>query len=256
MQEIKVAAELRGEKSTKHELVELRKAKKIPAVVYGGKDKPVNVAVQMKELLEALKKAGANAIIHLKHSKGEDTVILKELQRDVVDGQPLHADFKRIDMKVKIVVQVPIHTVGEAPGVKLQGGLLEHVLRSIEVRALPGLIPQRLDLDVSKLNVTDSLHVRDLPIPKDIEVLNAPDQVICHVVMVKVEEAAPAPGAEAAAGTAEPELIAKGKKEEGEEGAEAGDKKAAGADKKGAAPAAGDKKAAAPAAKEGGKKEK
>lgn len=241
MEEIKVAAELRGDKNTRNQLSELRKARKIPAVVYGGKDKPVSVTVGEKELMEALKRAGANAIIHLNHAKGTDTVILKELQRNVITGQPTHADFKRIDLKEKIVVQVPLHTVGEAPGVKLQGGILEHVMRQVEIRCLPTAIPKGIDVDISALNVGSAIHISDLKIAEGIEVLSKADQVVVHVVIVK-EEAAPAPAEGAAAAAApgtEPEVIAKGKKEE--EGAEA---------------AAGDKKAAAPAAKEGAKKEK
>lgn len=247
MQEINVAAEPRGEKTTKHQLSELRRAKKIPAVVYGGKTKPVSVAVGEKELMTALKKAGANAIIHLKHAKGTDTVILKELQRDVVNGQPVHADFKRIDLNVKIDVQVPLHTVGEAPGVKLGGGLLEHVLRQIEIRCLPTAIPQRIDIDVSAMNVNDAILVRDLKLPEGVELRTKADQVVCHVVIVKVEvEAVAAPVEGAAAPGAEPEVIAaKGKKDE--EGKVIPSEKAA-------APAAGDKKGA-PAAKEGAKKE-
>lgn len=249
MQEINVAAEPRGDKNTRHQLSELRKAKKIPAVVYGGKDKPVSVTVGQKELMEALKKAGANAIIHLKHAKGTDTVILKELQRDVVNGQPVHADFKRIDLKEKIVIHVPLHTVGEAPGVKLNGGLLEHVMRQIEIRCLPTAIPKRIDIDVSAMNVNDAIHVRDLKVPEGVEVITKPEQVVLHIVIVKVEVevvATPVEGA-VAAGT-EPEVVAgKGKKDE-EGNVVPSDKKAAAA-----APAAGDKKGA-PAAKEGGKK--
>ncbi|MDE2292892.1 MAG: 50S ribosomal protein L25 [Elusimicrobia bacterium] len=242
MEEIKVAAELRGEKNTRNQLSELRKARKIPAVVYGGAGGPVSVIVPEKALIEALKKAGANAIIHLQHPKGTDTVILKELQRNVVTGEPMHADFKRISLKEKIDVQVPIRAVGEAPGVKLQGGLLEHILRHIEVRCLPTEIPQSIDVDVSALNVGQAVLVQDLKLPAGVETHAKPDQVVVHVVIVKVEEApAPAAAAEgAAAPGAEPEVIAKGKKEEGAEGE---------------APAAGDKKAAAPAAKEGAKKE-
>lgn len=248
MQEINVAAEPRGDKNTKHQLSELRKAKKIPAVVYGGKDKPVSVTVGQKELMEGLKKAGTNAIIHLKHAKGTDTVILKELQRDVVNGQPVHADFKRIDLNVKVEVQVPLRTVGEAPGVKLNGGLLEHVLRQIEIRCLPTAIPKAIDIDVSAMNVNDSILVRDLKLPAGVEVLTKPEQVVVHVVIVKIEvEAVATPAEGAAAPGTEPEVVAaKGKKDE-EGNVVPSDKKAA------AAPAAGDKKAA-PAAKEGAKK--
>lgn len=249
MQEINVAAEPRGDKNTKHQLGQLRKARKIPAVVYGGKEKPVSVTVGEKELMEALKKAGANAIIHLKHPKGTDTVILKELQRDVVNGQPVHADFKRIDLKQKIDIQVPVRTVGEAPGVKLNGGLLEHVLRQLEIRCLPTAIPKSIDIDVSAMNVNDAVLAGDIKLPEGVELRTKADQVVCHIVIVKVEvEAVAAPVEGAAAPGAEPEVVAtKGKKDE-EGNVVPSDKKAAAA-----APAAGDKKAA-PAAKEGAKK--
>jgi large subunit ribosomal protein L25 len=239
MKEIQLEAQLRESgKGTKKQLSTLRSTHMIPAVVYGGKKDPLAVIVDEKALMQATKTGGANAILHLKHPKGEDTVILKELQRHVVSHQPIHADFQRINLKEKIEVRVPLRTVGEAPGVKLHGGILEYVLREFRVRAPPTAIPQHIDLDVSKLEVNMSLHVKDVPVPEGVEVLDAPDHLVANV-LVPTEEAAatPAAGAEGAAAAAEPEVIAKGKKdEEGAEGeAKAGDKKAA-------APAAGAEK--------------
>lgn len=216
--ELTLSAEVR-EKSKKAELTKLRKDHLIPGVVYGGKKGPVNVVVAEKELVKLMKAGGANAIIRLKTGKGEDTVILKEMQRHVVTHQPIHADFQRISMTTKIEVKVPLHVAGEAPGVKTGGGILEHVLRELKVKALPAKIPQRIEVDVSNLQLNESVHVRDLRIPEDVEVLDAPDHIVVNVVQPTAEEAPAAPAEGAAAGT-EPEVIAKGKKEE--EGAEAG----------------------------------
>ena len=243
--ELTLNAQVRESKSKKSALTQFRKERLIPGVVYGGKKPPVNVVVTEKELVKLTKAGGSNAIIHLKTGKGEDTVILKALQRHVVTNQPLHADFQRISMTTKIEVKVPLHVVGEAPGVKTGGGILEHVLREFKVRALPAKIPQRIDVDVSALQLNDKIEVKDVKIPEGVEVLDAPEHIVVSVVQPTVEEAPAAP-AEGAAAAAEPEVIAKGKKEE--EGAEAG--------KEGAKPAAAAPGGKAPAEKkEGGKKE-
>jgi large subunit ribosomal protein L25 len=271
MKEIELKVELRQNgKGTKKELSTLRTARMIPAVVYGGDKPPVSVVVSEKDLTKATKSGGANAILHLKHAKGDDTVILKMLQRHAVslapihadfqrislkekiEGKvpfrhavslaPIHADFQRISLKEKIEVKVPIHVVGEAPGVKLHGGILEHVLRELRVRALPTAIPQKIDVDVSALELNMNVLVKDVKVPKDLEVLDASDHIVLNVVQPTAEAAPATPEGEAAA-AAEPEVIAKGKKEEeGAEGAEKG--KAAAAPAKGAAPAAagGEKK--------------
>lgn len=248
MKEIELKVELRQNgKGTKKELSGLRSTRMIPAVVYGGDKPPVSVVVSEKDLTKATKSGGANAILHLKHAKGEDTVILKVMQRHAVSLAPIHADFQRISLKEKIEVKVPIHVVGEAPGVKLHGGILEHVLRELRVRALPTAIPQKIDIDVSSLELNQNVLVKDVKVPNEVEVLDAADHIVLNVVQ-PTAEAAPATPEAAAAGAAEPEVIAKGKKEEeGAEGAEKG--KAAAAPAKGAAPAAagGEKK------KEGGK---
>lgn len=246
MQEIKLKAEIRDGSGTKKALSDLRKEHKIPGVVYGGAGSNLAVVVSERELLGALKAGGNNAIIHLKHPKGEDTVIVKALQRHVVTSQPIHADFQRIDLKKKIEVKVPLHLLGDAPGVKLQGGIQEHVLRELKVRGLPNAIPQRIEVDVSKLEIAAAVHVSDLSVPAGLEVLDDKGQIVVHIVRATEEEvAAPAAGAP---GVAEPEVIAKGKKDE--EGAE-GEAKAGAKDAKPAGK--GDAKAEAkPAA---GKKE-
>lgn len=228
MEEIKLKAQVRGEKSTKKELSELRQKRQIPGVVYGGNGTALNVTVGEKELLGAMKTGGANAVIHLEHPKGKDTVMVKALQRHVVTSEPVHVDFQRIDLKKKVDVKVPLHLTGEAPGVKLQGGVLDHTLRELAIRALPNKIPQSIDVDVSALNVGNSILVKDLRIPEGVEVLESPDRLVAHVVHVTVEEA-PAAAAPAEGAPAEPEVIAKGKKEEEGEGAKPGAKAEGGA---------------------------
>mgnify|MGYP001567955809 FL=1 len=243
MAQIELRAEMR-EAGTKKALADMRKVHTIPGTVYGGEGKAFSISIGEKELMSALKQGGANAILRLKHDKGEDTVIVKQIQRHVVTSQPIHADFQRISLTEKIVVKVPLHVTGEAPGVKLQGGVLEHVLREIEVRCLPNAIPQKIDLDVGKLDVGGQILVSELPVLAEVEYLQDPSQIVLHIIHVVVEKE-PEPAADAVAG--EPEVIAKGKKEEGEEGEGA---KEGGKDAK--APAA----KGAPAAKaEGGKKE-
>jgi large subunit ribosomal protein L25 len=238
-EQLVVEAEIREGKSTDGGLRKLRQAEKLPAVIYGGKKPPITVIVSERALRKAIRTGGSNAILTLKHPKGEDTVIVKEVAKDVVSSAPIHVDFQRISLKEKIVVKVHIKIVGEAPGVKLQGGIMEHILREVEVRCLPTEIPHELLIDVSGLNIAQSLHVKDIQRPADLEILQTEDQIVVNVVAPKAEEVAAPAAAEGAA--AEPEISAqKGKKEE--EGAEG---------EKGKAPAAGAKPGAAPAAEKG-----
>ncbi|MCX5788516.1 MAG: 50S ribosomal protein L25 [Elusimicrobia bacterium] len=259
--ELTLNATVRENKGRKGELSQFRKDHMIPGVVYGGKKETLAVVVDEKELTKLRKEGGANAIIRLKTAAGEDTVILKELQRHVVTSQPIHADFQRISMTTKIEVKVPLHVLGEAPGVKTGGGILQYILREFKVRALPAEIPQAIDVDISNLQLNEKIEVKDLKVPTGVEVLELPEQIIVTVVQPTEEEVVAEPVVEGAVpeGT-EPEVIAKGKKEEeGEEGAEgakpgaAPAKGAAASGKGGAAPAAG---APAKGGKPEGKKEK
>ena len=195
----------------------------MPGIVYGGKGENLAVAVDPKALQRVLRsEAGRNAILKLSIADhGSSNAILKNWQVDPVKESFLHADFYRIAMDVAIRVTVPIQVMGEARGVKVDGGVLELVLREIEVECLPGDIPERITVDVADLGINQSLRVSDVPVPAKVKVLQAADQVVVHVVAVKEEEAAPAAAApvaegEAAAPGAEPEVIKKGKKEEEE----------------------------------------
>ena len=221
MAEIVLNAKGRSERG-KNAARRLRREGMVPAVIYGGEGENLAVAVDPKALQKVLRsEAGRNAILKLDIAgHGATNAILKSWQVDPIRESFLHADFYRIAMDVAIRVTVPIHVVGEARGVKVDAGILELVVRAIEVECLPGDIPGQIDVEVSDLAINQSLRVSDLKVPEKVKVLVSPDQVVVHVVSVKEEvapTAAAAPVAEgeaAAAPTAEPEVIKKGKKEE------------------------------------------
>ena len=219
MAEIVVTAKSRTERG-KNAARRLRREGLIPAVVYGGKGDTVAVAVDPKTLHKVLRsEAGRNAILKLDIAdQGSSNAILKSWQVDPVRENFLHADFYRIAMDVAIRVTVPVATKGEARGVKVDGGILELILREIEVECLPGDIPERIEVDVSDLGINGAVRVSELPVTAKVKVLEAPDQVVVHVVSVK-EEVVATPGAAPvvegeAAAPAEPEVLKKGKKEE------------------------------------------
>ena len=239
MQTIELGADKR-EIVTKGTLRTLRVGGMIPAVVYGGKKEPANLIIEGKKLIRVLKGHGMNVLVNLKVGAGAEVVLLKDLQRDVLTHEIIHVDFQRISMTEKLDVNVPIHIKGEAPGVKVGGGIMEHILRDLRVRCLPADIPDGIHLDVSALQLNQGLKVKDIVAPQGVEILNEAEALVVNIVAPAAEEVATP--ATAVAGPAEPEVIAKGKKpEEGEEGAApaAGSKApASGAAKAPAAPAA------------------
>jgi len=115
-------------------------------------------------------------------------VLIKEVQRDPITNAPLHADFFALDMTHTIDVEVPIHVTGTAVGVSLMGGILDHVLREIEVECLPGSIPDEIVVDVSALEIGDSIHIRDLVLPAGVELRSDPDLSVVSVVAPKAIE--------------------------------------------------------------------
>ena len=198
----------------------LRRDGMIPGVVYGGKGENVAVAVDPKALKKVLRsEAGRNTILKLDIAgAGATNAILKSWQVDPIKENFLHADFYRIAMDVAIRVTIPVHVRGEARGVKVDAGILELIMREIEVECLPGDIPEHIAVDVSDLGLNGALRVSDLQVNEKVKVLESADQVVVHVVSVK-EEVVAAPGAAVpvegeAAAPAEPEVLKKGKKEE------------------------------------------
>ena len=228
--DITVAAVVRTARG-KNEARRTRRAGQIPAIVYGSFQDPVSVAVSPRELLKIVHSAtGYNTIFNLSIEGGETTpVMVVDQQVDPVKGTLLHADFKRIDLSKRIRIAVPVHTVGEAQGVKVQGGLLELITRAIEIECLPDEIPESFTVDATELMIGQSKRASDVALTGSMKLVSAPESVIAHVVTLRVE-AEPTPEVaavtpEAAAPGAEPEVIKKGKKEEEAPAEEKGKKK-------------------------------
>ena len=217
--EITVAAEVRTSRG-KNEARRTRRAGQIPAVVYGAFKDAVSVSVNPREILKIVHSStGYNTIFNLAIQGGETTpVMVVDQQVDPLKGTLLHADLKRIDLSKKIRITVPVSTVGEPAGVKLQGGLLEVISRAIEIECLPDEIPESFTVDVSELMIGQSKRASDVKLEASMKLVSAPDTVIAHAVALRAEAepaaAEAAPAAEAAAEPAEPEVIKKGKKEE------------------------------------------
>jgi len=195
-----------------------RAAGQIPGVIYGRGESPVAVAVDGREFETALRShKGANAIVNLNVSGKDLTALIRDVQYDPLSRAIMHLDFQRISLTEQIEVEVPVHFVGMPIGVKDSGGILEHLVRTLEVKCLPTAIPSRIDVDVTALNVGENLHVRDIKV-EGFTITTDGDVTVAAVVAPAAEEAPKAEGA------AEPEVVgAKGKKPA--EGAEAKDAK-------------------------------
>jgi large subunit ribosomal protein L25 len=138
----------------------------------------------------------------------EQTALIHEYQVDPVSHRLLHADFRRIDMAVAIEVDIPVEVVGEARGVKVDHGILEQMIRELPVRCLPGAIPETFDVDVSALEIGDSIHVRDLVMPEGVEILaDDLDATVLHISPPQAEEEVESDEDDLLGGSAEPEII-------------------------------------------------
>jgi len=204
----------------KNEARRLRVSGRVPGVVYGAKKPTVAVSVDPKQISRILQsESGHNTIFELHVDGDKARVMIVDWQYDPMKDKLLHIDMKRIAMDERIKVQVPIHLVGEAEGVKQQGGILDQVLREVELECLPGDIPSHIDADITHLVFGTVLRVSDLPHSGSLKFLTDENQTVAHITSVK-EEVAPTPeavAAEAAAAPAEPEVIKKGKQEVEEE---------------------------------------
>ena len=186
---------------------------KIPAVVYGAGQESVAVAVDPKVITKILHSdSGHNTIFDLDVT-GSTVVkaMIVDWQREPIKGALLHIDLKRVAMDKAMRVSVPIQLVGVPVGVKAQGGILEHVLREVEIECLPSDIPSHLDVDVSALEINSSIHVSDLPHSGSIKFLGDEGATVAHVSVIKEEVAAVE---EVVAAPAEPEVAKKGKGDE------------------------------------------
>jgi large subunit ribosomal protein L25 len=202
----------------KNDARRVRREGMVPITVYGGGAETIAAVAPARDLAAILRSESArNTIFTIDvEGVGESEVMFHDRQIDPVKGRLIHADLTRLVKGQKIEVTVPLHLVGEPIGVKEKQGVLEQIIREIDVRCEPREIPDSLDVDVSNLDVHDTLHVSDIKVAEGIEILTDAEIVIATVGIVK-EEAAPAPAAEGEE-PVEPELIGKGKKEEEGEG--------------------------------------
>jgi large subunit ribosomal protein L25 len=195
----------------------LRRSGKVPGVIYGHNRAPETLAVETAALNKMLIGVSAGTTVFDVVVDGRPAVkaLIREIQRDSVrPAEILHLDLYEVQADEKVTLSVPIHLIGVPDGVRNFGGVLDHVLRELEIEVLPADIPEHVELDVTTLAIGHSLFVRDVKVEKA-EVLNDPDTPVCTVVAPRTEEA-PAPVEEAVAPT-EPELIRKPKPEaEGE----------------------------------------
>ncbi len=183
----------------------------IPAVIYGRKRAAQSITVKPEALQKLLRgSAGMNTLIDLSLGGKTATVLVKGLERDPVRGRYLHADFYEVDLTQKVTVSVPIHLVGKAAGTDF-GGILDHPLRELLIECLPREIPQRIDVDVTALQVNDSIHVSDLELAAGLTIKTDGALAVASVVLPESEEAAaPAAAAEGAAAEGETAAAAAG----------------------------------------------
>ncbi|MFW6006950.1 MAG: 50S ribosomal protein L25 [Halanaerobiales bacterium] len=193
----------------------LRRNGFIPGIVYGKTRKSESLIVDPRDISNKL---NINAIIDLKivadEEEDEEVVMIKDYQKDVIKGNLIHVDFQQISMDEKIAVTVPINLVGDAYGVQ-EGGVLQQLMREVEIEALPDDVPDELDLDISELDVGDSLQVSDLEIEDDIDIMDSLDEVIVTVVTPS-EEITEEVIEEAEEEFIEPEVIGEEEEEETE----------------------------------------
>jgi large subunit ribosomal protein L25 len=220
----------------KNDARRVRRSGKVPGVVYGAGKAALSVSLDPRQVTRILNsQTGHNTIFELAVAGERAQAMIVDWQYEPVKGALLHIDLKRIAMDQKLTVEVPIVLKGEAVGVKQQGGILEQMLREVEIECLPGDIPNSIEADVSELVFGKVLRVADLPHSDKIKFITDENQPVVHITTVK-EEVAATPetlAAEAGAAPAEPEVIKKGKQEaEGEEGAEASGDKGEKAEKK------------------------
>jgi large subunit ribosomal protein L25 len=194
----------------------LRRKGLVPAVLYGGGQTPVALSVSPTEVQRTIHGHGAGGVLVNLRLPGDAeprTAVVRELQYDPVRDALIHVDFQAVRMDEQITVEVPIHVVGEAAGVREQSGVLAVLLRTVEVSCLPSLIPDRIDVDVSALRIYDVATVANLQLPEGVRVTTPTSQPVATVAPPMAEEVVAA----AAAPAAEPEVVTERKPKEEEE---------------------------------------
>lgn len=217
METLEIQVEARDVKS-KRQARRLRRAGKIPGVLYGPKTPPVPVELDQKEFSSRVAGLEGSHLIRLKSEStalAAKVALVKEMQYHPITGDVIHTDLYEVDLTAKIQVQVPLHFIGKAAGV-VRGGILQPIVREIEVECLPMEIPQFFNVEVSALDIGDAVHIEELQMPEGVSAIYETNFALVTVVPPSVEEA-PTPAAPVAEGVAvAPEAPAE-QKEGGEE---------------------------------------
>lgn len=172
----------------------LRREAKVPAIVYGGGEQPVSLALEHKAILKSLEnEAFYSHILTLKIDSKAEQVILKDLQRHAYKPEILHVDFQRVRADEKIHMHVPLHFIGEevAPGVKESGGVISHGANDVEIKCFPNKLPEFIEVDVSKLELNGVIHLSDLKIDKEIELValsHGDDKAVVSIHLPRAEK--------------------------------------------------------------------
>jgi large subunit ribosomal protein L25 len=200
-----LSATLRSE-SGKGAARALRRAGSVPAVIYGHKREPMSLSVSTRELERLLERvATGTTVVELSIDGRVSRTLIREIQKHPFKKQLVHVDFQELVAGEMITVNVPLVIVGTAIGVRSFQGILDQTMRELEVEVDPSAIPNHIDVDVTALNIGDSIHVRDLNVPAGVTVLTDADASVVVVAAPKVNAADAA--AEAAAASAEPEVL-------------------------------------------------
>ena len=201
----------------------IRREGNIPSIIYGKGNEPIPLVVNPNDLKVALStEAGENTLLELKIKDNDHEisklVLLRDIQFDYVTSKPIHFDFQEILMQEKLSVKVPVKITGVAPGVKDEQGILEEILREIEVECLPIDIPNYFEVDVSQLKLGDSIHISDLSVSEKLTILQDPEETVVTILTPKVEEevAVAAAAAEVSEEAKAVEVEEKGKEESSE----------------------------------------
>lgn len=198
----------------------LRAKGQVPAIIYGHGREPQPLAIDTRELEKLLSKISAEStVIELSMDGKSARTLIREIQRHPFKRQILHVDFQELVAGEKVTVRIPIVLTGVPEGVRVDAGILDQVMRELEIEVDPANIPNRVEVDVNPLRIGDSVHVRDIALPEGVELVGEPDSTVCVVSAPRavVETVAATEEVEVAA---EPEVIGKAKKDEEEEEAE------------------------------------
>ncbi len=214
MKRVQLSA-VKREVNTKGSLNKVRSEGFVPAVVYGEGAVSVTVKVKERDLVLITEKYGKNVLVDLDIDGTVHPSIFKEIQKEHIGRKILHVDFETVNLSKPVYTKVPVVAVGEAKGVKL-GGILDQTLRELQVEGLLTDLPEKVEVDVTNLEIKDVIYVHNLSLSDKVKLLTPPDTVVFSVVTPTVEEVAPAPAVEevAAATAASPESTKEGKEPE------------------------------------------